>query len=1025
MDAEKASSVLVNRKKKSDMADELTKFKTIKKGKSPKIEKRLTDTESVQKKTGNSEGGSVGPGVDDVSSSESSDEEKSDKERSAPTATPKPRKRRQSVNEKLLEDVMNDLDFIRDDAASPRYGSNRAAAVIAKSRINSRVQKSADNSGVSNSADEKLVSENTKQIKEKSKNSGAQWVACDSCGKWRSLPSSIDTEALPSVWYCSMNEWDPLHNTCDAPDQSQLHGTEGMKKRDDGMIGSESTSFKGRSKARRKSGAHKGGRGDMDMEEDRANAADDDDSDQDVGHTGGHNPTKRRSVGKARSQQAAIIDKVDWVQCNKCSKWRKVPGNINVEDLPEVWFCYLNTWAPNMARCSAKQEVDPSVEGELNAALNSTLSSSSSSPRNRNSSQLNGGGRLDTSFTSPSSNQNAVGFGSGAVSGDVHKGKSAPIGSDGDVTLKKVTQWVQCERRNCKKWRKLPGHVDSSQLPEKWFCEMNIWDIDRAFCEGPEETDSENEQQASTTGNRGSQLLSANSKGPGALSYRRIIFGTDGRVRPSYSDKNKNGYGLFSYTEGQRPNDVEENAEPTRRIGYWWSSTYDEAGALFVSTNKRHPSSNSLSFLKREAKENAGFDGNQEKETSSSSNSVTTFPLSTSSGLGSSSAISSTISASPRRSAGKESTSNTSDAGSALLARLLDVPANTSTHLLDCAVRLAGAENKLRLSYPPKHRIKQLNTSHLLTAIQRGRIESSIVRSCLLASSTASLSISSLFSMISSSFFHRPEEEICRKSMGLEKLKHTVRNLELAGEVEVTLSNSGEIFVQALSNLPVKNNAFASTTWSHQGLPLRLRKATGKLLISQENARKREEVSFDDCAKLENAVASRREVPQEGIIAAAVNTLQKVGGREAEIETDTEINAEANANDVRVVMESNSLQTKTDAVEDENKYERAETNGIGKETEENDGYRERYIPDSGNCRRKNLMESDQSLEAPEGLDASTREGLMDESERIRERSDLECSVTGKNDMTEMVQENMVPGLPTLNGGDVSMEKKSN
>ena len=34
-----------------------------------------------------------------------------------------------------------------------------------------------------------------------------------------------------------------------------------------------------------------------------------------------------------------------------------------------------------------------------------------------------------------------------------------------------------------------------------------------------------------------SQLILANSKGPSALSYRRIIFGTDGRVRPQYSEK--------------------------------------------------------------------------------------------------------------------------------------------------------------------------------------------------------------------------------------------------------------------------------------------------------------------------------------------------------------------------------------------------------------------------------------------------------------------------------------------------------
>ena len=30
-----------------------------------------------------------------------------------------------------------------------------------------------------------------------------------------------------------------------------------------------------------------------------------------------------------------------------------------------------------------------------------------------------------------------------------------------------------------------------ASLPEKWYCEMNKWDPDRAYCGGPEETDSE------------------------------------------------------------------------------------------------------------------------------------------------------------------------------------------------------------------------------------------------------------------------------------------------------------------------------------------------------------------------------------------------------------------------------------------------------------------------------------------------------------------------------------------------------
>ena len=34
--------------------------------------------------------------------------------------------------------------------------------------------------------------------------------------------------------------------------------------------------------------------------------------------------------------------------------------------------------------------------------------------------------------------------------------------------------WVQCDK--CQKWRLLPSFVDSTSLPDKWFCSMNVYD---------------------------------------------------------------------------------------------------------------------------------------------------------------------------------------------------------------------------------------------------------------------------------------------------------------------------------------------------------------------------------------------------------------------------------------------------------------------------------------------------------------------------------------------------------------------
>jgi hypothetical protein len=34
----------------------------------------------------------------------------------------------------------------------------------------------------------------------------------------------------------------------------------------------------------------------------------------------------------------------DWVQCDKCQKWRRLPNEIDVNSLPATWYCKMNRW---------------------------------------------------------------------------------------------------------------------------------------------------------------------------------------------------------------------------------------------------------------------------------------------------------------------------------------------------------------------------------------------------------------------------------------------------------------------------------------------------------------------------------------------------------------------------------------------------------------------------------------------------------------------------------------------------------
>ena len=50
-----------------------------------------------------------------------------------------------------------------------------------------------------------------------------------------------------------------------------------------------------------------------------------------------------------------MADEVIWVQCDSCSKWRKMPHITNADTLPLNWFCWLNP-DKRYASCSAAEE---------------------------------------------------------------------------------------------------------------------------------------------------------------------------------------------------------------------------------------------------------------------------------------------------------------------------------------------------------------------------------------------------------------------------------------------------------------------------------------------------------------------------------------------------------------------------------------------------------------------------------------------------------------------------------------------
>eukprot|EP00550_Attheya_septentrionalis_P000166 CAMPEP_0198288156 /NCGR_PEP_ID=MMETSP1449-20131203/6767_1 /TAXON_ID=420275 /ORGANISM="Attheya septentrionalis, Strain CCMP2084" /LENGTH=1494 /DNA_ID=CAMNT_0043986269 /DNA_START=203 /DNA_END=4687 /DNA_ORIENTATION=+ len=75
------------------------------------------------------------------------------------------------------------------------------------------------------------------------------------------------------------------------------------------------------------------------------------------------NDKAEKSSKSAKSSKAA--ENQEWVQCEKCEKWRRLPPRISAEDLPETWYCDMNSW-DNYSSCAIAEEIVESGTRDVN-----------------------------------------------------------------------------------------------------------------------------------------------------------------------------------------------------------------------------------------------------------------------------------------------------------------------------------------------------------------------------------------------------------------------------------------------------------------------------------------------------------------------------------------------------------------------------------------------------------------------------------------------------------------------------------
>ncbi|KAG6952805.1 hypothetical protein JG688_00013118 [Phytophthora aleatoria] len=383
----------------------------------------------------------------------------------------------------------------------------------------------------------------------------AKWVQCDSCKKWRTVPKDFNLDAMPKHWYCNMNTWDERFASCavaeevlkanPSPQAGKRRKLKVKSKSTASSTGDDGYSSSGSGVLKRSGGSLKGSVTDMTALEDKEK------------HSRSKHKDKTSKKRKMTKQLKEKYREVKWVQCEstQCGKWRVVPASINFDRLPAVWYCSLNTWAPELAKCSASNppEVDTFLlkqnkkEGRPSKKARASSASIDATPPTSVSVVLSGAMTPTSSANDltklkhgKGSTKPTSGIGNGpSATAEVNSnnGENTGRGRGGRTTSgikKTVLEWAQCEK--CNKWRKLPQHIKSSTLPDKWYCSMNHWDPSHAKCSVPEEADQE---PLPLPPHPGSQWHKGGHKGQrtkrGKLSYSELLYGSTGQLRKAYT----------------------------------------------------------------------------------------------------------------------------------------------------------------------------------------------------------------------------------------------------------------------------------------------------------------------------------------------------------------------------------------------------------------------------------------------------------------------------------------------------------
>lgn len=283
------------------------------------------------------------------------------------------------------------------------------------------------------------------------------WVQCDACNKWRRAPNPITSDK----WFCRMNTWAPQFASCEAPEEPDPAQQDQQQQQQSQQRLLEAAAALQRQQQQLQQSAAKRQRTTTVSRVPEATKPD----------PKADPPTQLLrqqqlvAAAAASGQRSATPGAQQQLQLQQQLQQAKLPQGQQQQ----------HPGASTSAGAGGQlQQLQLLQQQQLQLLQQQQVRLLDVARR----------ATPNTAAGAPGAAVAAASTAGGAAAGTAERREGVPE-TTAASTAERGGKWLEC--RSCKKWRRLPPEVDAEALRPKFYCYLNVWDLQRNTCASPQE----------------------------------------------------------------------------------------------------------------------------------------------------------------------------------------------------------------------------------------------------------------------------------------------------------------------------------------------------------------------------------------------------------------------------------------------------------------------------------------------------------------------------------------------------------